>query len=422
MIEIQPCERVTGTVTVPGSKSYTNRALLIAALADGTSTLTHALHSDDTAYMAGALRQLGVHVDIDAEGERFVVRGSGGPMAPQEQELFLGNSGTSVRFLAGCLTLGSGRFLIDGTERMRQRPIADLTDALNALGANTTCRGEAGCPPVLIEARGLAGGTCTLPGHRSSQYLSAILLSAPYAREDVEVLIDGDLVSKPYADITIDIMQTFGVRVEQQGYERLVVPAGQCYCARDYRVESDASNASYFFAAAAVTGGTVRVEDIHYSSAQGDVRVVDLLERMGCRVTRSDTSIEVTGAPLHGITADMSAMPDMVQTLAVVAAFAEGDTRLTGADNLRIKETDRLAATAAELRRLGAHVDEHEDGLTISPRPLHAAEIRTYDDHRMAMSFAVAGLRVPGVHILDPGCVSKTFPAFFDALLRLTSA
>ena len=406
------------SVFLPGSKSITNRALLLAALADGESRLRAPLHSDDTFYMAQALRELGVRVE-ETEERDFVISGTGGVLQAPIKPLFIGNSGTTVRFLtaAACLAPTGADVVLDGVARMRERPIRDLLGALLTLGVQAESVNGHGCPPVRIRGGGLPGGFCRLAGDVSSQFLTALLQVAPYAQRDVEIEVIGDLISKPYVDITQSVMQSFGVTFTNDAYRRLHVPAGQRYAARDYAVEADASNASYFLAAAAVTGGMVTLENLSSSSIQGDVRFVDVLERMGCVVTRGDT-ITLTGPErLMGIEVDMEAIPDTAQTLAVVAAFADAPSHITGIASLRVKETDRVAAIAKELPKLGIRVEKQRDSWTIHPPSsgaYHGADIDTYDDHRMAMSFAVAGLRVPGVTINDPKCVAKTFPDFWE--------
>ena len=421
-ILIQPVRRpIDAVARIPGSKSIANRALLIAALADGPSTLDGMLLSDDTRYMAEALVQLGLDVRLDDERERAEVTGGGGTFPAREADLFVGNAGTAMRFLVAALTLGQGEFLIDGVERMRKRPIGDLLEALEQLGAYVASEHGTDCPPVRVQASGLPGGRCTMPGNRSSQFFSALLMAAPYARDGVEITVEGDLVSKPYMTMTAAVMRDFGVAAEldTETWQRFRVAPGQRYTGRPYRIEPDASNASYFFAAAAVTGGRVRVEGLGTRSTQGDLQFVRALERMGASVTIGEDATEVTGPPdgaLRGIEVDMNAISDTAQTLAAIAPFAEGPTTIRGIHHARLKETDRVAAVATELRKLGQEVEEHEDGLTIHPAPVTPAEIETYDDHRMAMSFAITGLRADGVTILDPGCVAKTFPTFFARL------
>lgn len=417
---------VDGTVVVPGSKSITNRALPIAALARGTSQLTGALFSDDTRYMADALNQLGVRVESDEANNAFSVVGGNGSFPANTADLFIGNSGTSVRFLTAVLTLGYGVFRIDGIPRMRKRPIQPLITALNQLGSTVTSEDDSGCPPVRVIANGLPGGSVTVPGDQSSQYFSALLIAAPYARNGMEILVEGDLVSKPYMPMTASVMNAFGVEVELDttDWNRFAVAPGQHYAGRAFHIEPDASNASYFFAAAAATGGRVRVEGLGTNSTQGDLNFVRVLEAMGAAVTIGSDFTEVIGPPhgaLRGVDLDLNAISDTAQTLAAIAPFASGPTTFRGVAHARLKETDRVAALATELRKLGQQVEEHPDGLTIVPRPIIPADIDTYDDHRMAMSFGVAALRAPGIRILDPGCTAKTFPDFFQRLTKLAT-
>ena len=422
--EMVPVARpVVGTARVPGSKSITNRALLVAALAHRDSVLTGALHSDDTRYMAAGLNALGLHVAGDEPGERFTVTGGGGTFPATSADLFVGNSGTSMRFLTAALALGHGRFRIDGVPRMRQRPLKPLLDALTALGVDARGESVPGYPPALVRADGLRGGTVQMAGDQSSQFITGLLLAAPYAMDGVMIEITGELVSAPYIAMTIDVMHAFGVAVEGSAAgRRLHVPSGQRYTGRAYAIEPDASNASYFFAAAAVTGGRVRVDGLGTTSTQGDLGFVHVLERMGATVTIAADHTEVTG-PADGVLAglhhDFGEISDTAQTLAAIAPFAAGPTTIRGIGFIRHKETDRVSAMATELRRLGQRVDEFADGLTIHPAPVQPADIATYDDHRMAMSFAVTGLRAPGVRILDPACVAKTFPDFFTRLDEL---
>jgi len=425
-----------GQVSVPGSKSITNRALLLAALADGESRLSGGLESDDTVVMRAALDALGIGLETttsgdcdegrghgNGEAERWIVHGRGGRFDLPDRALDCGNSGTTVRFLTAALTLAPGPIVVDGNPRMRERPISDLVTALRALGAELTIEGEADCPPVRIHGGGLAGGAALIDGSRSSQYVSAVAQVAPYADRDVELgFKDGIIVSRPYIDLTLDVMRAFGAEAEWRGDERLWIKAGQPYRARDYTIEPDASSAAYPFCAAAIAGGRVSVSGIPADSLQADFKILELLERMGCRVERRDDSVSVTGSegPLHSLgEVDMNDFPDAVLAYAVVALFADGPTTIKNVANLRIKETDRLAALETELQKLGARAQAGPDSLRIEPGPMHGAEIETYDDHRMAMSLALAGLRVPGVIILDPGCVSKTWPAYFKAFTSL---
>lgn len=412
---------VDAVVRVPGSKSITNRALLVAALADGPSTLLGALHSDDTRYMAGALNALGVLVESDEPGASFTVTGCGGSFPTADADLFVGNSGTTMRFLTAALPLGSGQRRIDGVPRMRQRPIGPLLAALNQLGADARSEAGTDCPPVIVRAAGFPGGRCDMRGDQSSQYFTALLLAAPYADQGIEIEVIGDLVSKPYLPMTAAVMAAFGVEadIDQKDWKTPRVRPGQRYTGRVYQIEPDASNASYFLAAAAVTGGRVRIDGLGANSTQGDLRFVDVLAAMGAHVTVTDDHVEVTGPPvgeLRGVDLDLGPISDTAQTLAAIAPFARGTTTIRGIGHARLKETDRVAALAAELRRLGQEVDEFPDGLRITPRPIIPADLDTYDDHRMAMSFAVTALRAPGVRLNDPGCVAKTFPDFFQRL------
>ena len=426
IIAMQPISRaISGTAAVPGSKSITNRALLIAALAGGPSTLTGALFSDDTRYMAGALNQLGITVRGDEDAERFDVEGGDGTFPASSGMLFVGNSGTTARFLTAALTLGAGEFHLDGVPRMRERPIAPLIDALNQLGADVSSVEGNGCPPLVVRAHGLRGGTARLAGDTSSQFFTGLLIAAPYAETGVRIEVDGELVSRPYITITADVMTAFGVtpEIDDTDWRSFAVAPGQRYRGRHYVVEPDASNASYFFAAAAVTGGEIAVDGLGSRSHQGDLQFVRVLETMGCEVTMTETSTAVRGPAdgiLRGGEFDFNAISDTAQTLAAIAPFADGPVTIRGIAHNRVKETDRIGAVATELRKLGQVVDELADGMTIRPHPVTPAEIETYDDHRMAMSFAITGLRANGVSILDPACVAKTFPSFFDRLADLT--
>lgn len=404
------------TVTVPGSKSHTNRALVCAALAAGTSTLDGVLFADDTEAMMQMLDALGVGIEIDRAERSVTIAGVDGAVPPHNGVLDARQSGTTSRFALPLLTLGQGRYVLDGHEQMRARPFDDLVDALAMLGA----RVEGTTLPMTIFGNGpFSGGTVEIPGSVSSQFLSGLLLSAPYADEPVQVQITGDLVSKPYIDLTLATMESFDVYVERDGYRRFVVP-NHGYRSADLAIEPDASAASYFFAAAAITGGTVRVEGLGLDTIQGDLRFVDVLEQMGAVVVRSADATEVRGTgTLRGIDVDMADISDTAQSLAVVAPFADGPVRVTGIGFIRKKETDRIAAVVTELRRLGIEATEDADGFTVHPGKPQPTTIETYDDHRMAMSFAVLGLVAPGIEIADPGCVAKTFPDFFSVLETL---
>lgn len=409
---------ICGTIRPPGSKSLTNRALLIAALADGTSRLTGVLDSDDTRVMIESLVRLGIDVRHDAESCVADVVGCRGKPPGTKAELYLENSGTSIRFLTAMSTLSEGTFRLDGNARMRQRPIGDLVAALSELGADISFELKTGCPPLRVDARGLPGGKARVSGGISSQFLSALLMAAPCAVGRVEIEVEGTLVSRPYVDMTVGVMSRFGVAVDESPPGSFRVEP-QEYQATRYDVEPDASAASYFFAAAAVSGGEVTVHGLSRASLQGDVKFVDVLERMGCRVEWNANAVTVRGGPLRGVDVDMNAISDTAQTLAVVALFADGPTRIRGVSHIRLKETDRIDAVATEIRRLGVKVDVAADGLTIFPSPPQPATIQTYDDHRMAMSFALVGLKTAGIRIAGPGCTAKTYPQFFSDLETL---
>jgi 3-phosphoshikimate 1-carboxyvinyltransferase len=417
---MQPLEGpIQGQVRPPGSKSYTNRALILAALAKGRSTLHGALFSDDTLHMANGLAALGFEVVRDEEGARFEVTGAGGDIPKAEASAFVGNSGTTARFLAPLMALGHGVYELDGNEAMRQRPIQPLLEAMEKLGAHATSVRGNGCPPVRIQAAGLEGGTARMPGGVSSQYFSALLMVAPCTRRGIRLEVEGDLVSKPYIEVTAQAMRAFGANMIRDDYSSFEVRPGG-YVGASYEVEPDASAASYFFAAAAITGGKVVVPGLGSSSLQGDLGFVRLLERMGCRVRQTETETEVQGpAKLQGIEVDMANLSDTAQTLAAVAPFASSPTRITGIGFIRRKETNRVAAVVTELKRLGIRAEEESDGFIVYPGAPQPAQIETYDDHRMAMSFALVGLVAQGIEIKNPGCVSKTFPKFFEVIERL---
>ncbi|MBI1817784.1 MAG: 3-phosphoshikimate 1-carboxyvinyltransferase [Deltaproteobacteria bacterium] len=407
-------------VAVPGSRSVTNRALLIAALGEGRSTLDGASFSDDTDAMAAAWRTLGVPVAEDAAALRFVVDGCSGQWPVVNAVLDARAAGTAMRFLTAALCVGRGHYRLDGTARMRERPIQDLLDALSQLGARVRSEHDTGCPPVVIDARGLPGGTATVAGDKSSQFLSALLMAAPYAQRDVTIAVRGQLIARPFVDMTLGVMADFGVAVERDADLRFRIRSGQRYRGRTYRIEPDALGAHYFFAAAAVTGGRVRVNGIGRHSTQGDARFVEVLATMGATVTRTDEFIEVIGpTQLHGVDVDLNEISDTALTLAAIAPFASTPVRIRNVAHIRLQESDRLHAAATELQRLGVAVSEHDDGLEIQPSPVQPATVQTYDDHRVAMSFALIGLRVPGIRIADPACVAKTFPDYFARLESL---
>ncbi|HNQ96365.1 MAG TPA: 3-phosphoshikimate 1-carboxyvinyltransferase [Anaerolineales bacterium] len=447
---------LNATVRVPGSKSLTNRALLISALANGTTKLTNALFSDDSKYFANALQSLGFDVQLDEADSEMTVTGLGGRIPATGAELFIGNAGTAARFLSAFLTLGNGEYILDGDARMRERPIGDLANALEQLGCDiqplqkVESRKQI-CPPVKISASGLKGGKTKIAGDISSQFLSALLMVAPYAKSPIEIELTTELNSKPYVDMTIAMMKDFGVEMNRNGYQSFTVPLSTYQSPipslkspvsslqfsnspilqspistyqlpiTTYPIESDASAASYFFAAPAISGGMVKVENISRNSVQGDIKFLDVLTRMGCVIAEEDNSLLVTcNSQPKGLDVDMRDIPDTAQTLAAIAPFASTPTRIRGIASARHKETDRVHATCAELARLGVQVDEHEDGMTIYPcKNFQPATIQTHNDHRMAMAFSLIGLCFDGVTIENPSCVSKTFPNFFDVLETL---
>ncbi len=414
------------TVSVPGSKSITNRALVLAALGSRTAAtvLTGVLQSEDTEVMVECLRRLGFRVTTDWPRSRIVVGRSGSDrMIPaSEADLFVGNSGTSVRFLAAMLGLGQGRFRLDGIPRMRERPIQDLLDALAQLGVKSTSERGTGCPPVVIESEGWHGNHVAVRGDVSSQFLSALLLAAPFEGKPIEIETTGSLVSEPYVAMSVRMVEQWGGVVRRttarHGY---LVEGFVSAPPAEYAIEPDASSASYFAALPAIVGGTIILNDLPQpgTALQGDVEFLSVLERMGCDVVWSDRAVTIRGGSLRGVDVDMNAISDTVMTLAVVALFAEGPTTIRNVAHIRHKETDRIAAVATELRKLGAEVEDRDDGLTIHPRPLTGCAVDTYNDHRMAMSLALVGLKVPGVVIRNPGCVAKTYPGYWQDLQKL---
>ena len=414
-LTLRPSSRLDADVRVPGSKSLTNRALTIAALADGPVELTGALVAEDSEVMLRALRALGF--EAAADGTTLRVVGQGGKVPAGAADLDVRLSGTSIRFLTALASLGHGTYRLSGNARMRERPIEDLLEALRELGVDARSEEGTGCPPVVVRARGLRGGRTSIAGDRSSQFLSALLMAAPAAEGPVTVDVTGQLQSKPFVDMTLALMEAFGVSVSREGYARFhVAPA--TFTARAYAIEGDAMSAGYFWAAAAATGGRVRVANVGRESLQGDRRLVDVLGSMGCRVRWDGDGCEVAGPPgaLRGGVFDLNDMPDQAQTLAVLALFADGPVRIANVWNMRIKETDRLSAMATELRKFGARVEEEHDALTVHPPERFPDRVRidTYGDHRMAMAFAVAGLAATEVEIADPACVAKTWPRFFE--------
>ncbi len=424
-LRLDPIRRISGSITLPGSKSLSNRVLLLAMLSEGETFIENLLDSDDVRRMIDALAKLKILYEEDRPSKKIRVKGEGGRIPVDKAELFLGNAGTAIRPLTAALTLGHGRFVLDGIERMRERPIQDLLDGLNQLGAQVRSINNTGCPPVEIIANGLPGGVTKLSGAISSQYLSAILLTSPYAQTPVEIRIKDHLVSIPYVEMTIRLMNRFGVNVDvSEDFKSFHINAPQSYKSpKTYFVEGDASSASYFLAGAAITGGTVTVIGCGTDSLQGDAQFAKIMEMMGAEVQWEANQITVRGSGnLKGIDVDMNEMPDAAMTLAVAALFAKGTTAIRNIYNWRLKETERLKAVSSELKKLGAAVEEGEDYIIIEPpEKLLSAEIATYDDHRMAMAFSLAACGEVPITILDPSCVSKTFPDYFDQLSKLTS-
>ncbi|KOO05881.1 3-phosphoshikimate 1-carboxyvinyltransferase [Vibrio hepatarius] len=422
-LTLQPINKVNGEVNLPGSKSVSNRALLLAALAKGTTRLTNLLDSDDIRHMLNALTKLGVKYQLSDDKTVCEVEGLGKPFeATEAQELFLGNAGTAMRPLAAALCLGRGEFVLTGEPRMKERPIGHLVDALKQAGAQVEYLENENYPPLKITGTGLAGGTVEIDGSISSQFLTAFLMSAPLAQDDVTIKIIGELVSKPYIDITLHIMAQFGVEVENRDYQEFVIRSGQSYVAPgDFLVEGDASSASYFLAAAAIKGGEIKVTGIGKKSIQGDIQFADALEKMGAEIEWGDDYVISRVGQLKAVDMDFNHIPDAAMTIATTALFAQGTTAVRNVYNWRVKETDRLAAMATELRKVGAEVEEGEDYIIVTPpAQLKHAAIDTYDDHRMAMCFSLVALSDTPVTINDPKCTSKTFPDYFDKLESLS--
>lgn len=428
-LELRPFSKpVSGIVTVPGSKSITNRALLLAALAsNGATTIRNAIFSDDSRYFLDALRTLGFAVEVNSDAMSVRIEGLGGKIPSTNAELFIGNAGTAARFLTAFLALGHGTFVIDGEPRMRQRPIGDLIEGLRSLSvsAEGTIDQASGaiCPPVTIHASGLEGGRVAISGKTSSQYISALMMVAPLAREGLRIEIIDQLNSRPYVDLTATMMRQFGAQVNLRDEMTIEVPSGKYRSPIDYRVEPDASAASYFLAIPALVGGSVTVSGLSERSLQGDVKFAYVLRSMGMRVEETKEGITASfprEQKLGGITVNMADIPDTAQTLAALAPFASSPVEIRGIASARVKESDRVSATCAELRKCGVLVEEFEDGMRIHPcEQFKPAVIDTYKDHRMAMSFALIGMRVPGIVINDPTCVNKTFPDYFHVLESL---
>ncbi len=417
MIEIIPRPLTANTVQVPGSKSYTHRVCMAAALSDGPCRIYGALDSEDIRLTLSALESMGTAVGRNA-GE-LLISGKNGKFDPCTPPIYLGNSGTSMRLLTGLAALGSGDYILTGSERMQERPINDLLAALTELGVSAVSMNNTGCPPVRVTGGTITGTHTRIDCRTSSQYLSSLLLMAPCTPGGLHIDVTGGPVSKPYIDMTLDIMERFGITFTRLGYTQFHVPGSQAYDSGEYRVEPDASQAGYFWAAAAVTGSRVKVRGVSRASRQGDIRFVEVLESMGCSVEDDDDGITVTGGPLTAVTVDMADMPDLVPTLAVTAAFARGTTKIENVAHLRAKESDRLEAVKNELVKMGIHAQTTASGITVTGGPVRGARIKTYDDHRIAMSFSIAGLVTPGVRITDEHCVAKSFPEFFNVLGKL---
>lgn len=417
--EIRTLESLDAVVRVPGSKSYTQRALVISALAEGKTFLRNPLFSEDTKYMMAALRLLGA--EIVSSGEDIIVTGTAGKIANPGAGIYLGNNGTAMRFLAGMVSLGQGDFLLTGDRRLCERPMGPLLDALRVLGAESTCREKEGCPPVVIHAAGLNGGRLIFEGVESSQYVSSILISAPYASGDVRIELKGSVVSGPYIDMTVGVMKAFGAPVEGEVGSGFRVKGRRCYESGRFLIEADASSASYFFLAAALCSGRVRVTHMNPRTLQGDIGFLRILENLGCAVSTGDSWVEVVGKTLRSgeCSFDMKDMPDMVPTLAVLAAVREGRTVIRNVSHLRVKESNRLEALVSELRKVGVKAKETEDGMVVEGGSPGGAEIETYNDHRVAMSFAMLGLVVRGIRIRNRECVRKSFSGFWEEMEKL---
>ena len=421
-LTLSPIHEISGIVNLPGSKSLSNRILLLSMLAEGQTEIHNLLDSDDVRMMVEALEILGIQFEEKRAENLISVSGTAGKIPVSEATLMLGNAGTAIRPLTAAMTLGHGRFVLDGVTRMRERPIIDLVDGLSQLGANLRCLNDTDCPPVEVIADGLPGGKTRLSGAISSQYLTAILLVAPYAKSEVEIEIIDKLVSVPYVEMTMRLMRHFGVSVNHKEFQTFQIPRQNYQSPGKLYVEGDASTASYFLAGAAITGGSVTVKGCGTESIQGDSRFAEVLEQMGAKVDWGARQVKLTGSTLNGIDVDMNQMPDAAMTLAVTALFASGPTAIRNIYNWRVKETERLKAVSTELRKLGAEVEEGQDYLVIHPPTrVKIASINTYDDHRMAMSFSLVACGKSSVTICNPDCVSKTFPDYFEVLAGLCS-
>ncbi|WP_238177909.1 3-phosphoshikimate 1-carboxyvinyltransferase [Paenibacillus contaminans] len=416
---IPPKRAVDGTITMPGSKSLTNRALIIAALAEGTSRLVGILKSDDSYWCLNSLRQLGI--DIEVEGETAIVQGGGGDWPNKYAELYVGAAGTIARFLPSALAAGSGRWKMTGSKRLSERPLAPLLHTLTGMGADIRYENAEGCLPLTMQTKGLDGGSCILPGSLSSQFVSGLLIAAPYAKTPVTVQIEGGIVQRDYVEMTLRMMETFGISASAlPDGQTISVPRGR-YQGRSLALEPDVSTCCYFWALAAITNGRIRIDGVTVKASQPDIEIVNVLERMGCSIRRGESFVEVSGTDRlrGGFVLNMQKWSDQTLTIAALAPFADAPITLTGAAHIRHHECDRIAAICTELRKLGIRVDEHPDGLTVYPGRPQAALLDTYDDHRMAMALSLIGMKSDGIRIADPGCVSKTCPDFFDRIAEL---
>ena len=421
-LRLPQVDHVEGEVHLPGSKSLSNRALLLSALSPGETRLHNLLKSEDTNRMVNALGQFGIHISLSKDWQDCTVRGHAGLFhAPADNKFFLGNAGTAIRPLTAILALMKGEFIVDGDKYMRERPISHLADALTQLGAKIAYLGQKDCPPLKISGGKILGGSVRIRGDISSQYLTSLLLALPLAPGTSEIEVIGEQVSKPYLDLTLDIMDRFGVTASHTNYQAFTIPGDQTYQSpSDYLIEGDASSASYFFAAAAIKGGKVRVNGLGKNSVQGDIGFADVIEEMGAKVTRETNWIEVEGDKLVGIDMDLNHIPDAAMTIAAMALFAEGTTTIRNIHNWRVKETDRMHAMATELRKLGAEVETGEDYIVINPpEEINSTNIDTYGDHRVAMAFSLASLSDAEITINEPEVTAKTFPQYFDVLASI---
>lgn len=421
-LTLNPNKYISGEIILPGSKSLSNRVLLLSALSEGTTKINNLLNADDIAHMLNGLKILGVNYKLSKNNTVCDITGHAGVFHKKVVDLYLGNAGTAMRPLTAALCLGTGEYLLHGEPRMHERPIKDLVDSLRMTGADIKYTAEEGYPPILIKSKGLKGGKISVDGRVSSQFLTSLLMAMPLAEKDTEINVIGDLVSKPYIDITLALMKEFGVYVENNNYKKFAIKGFQKYISpKNIFVEGDASSASYFLAAAAIKGGSVTVRGAGNKSVQGDVKFADALKKMGALVEYGDNWIKVTRGELKGVDIDLNHIPDAAMTIATTALFAKGKTCIRNIANWRVKETDRLAAMATELRKLGAEIEEGDDYICITPpKNIKSASIDTYNDHRMAMCFSLASFGNVPITINDPGCCSKTFPDYFEKFASIS--